>query len=140
MYNHVTFRHMIQDRFKLDEFWNQKSLIGVNLKNVRFIPCYWVDHGNRARNQTRKLSTEEIKMLAVFRKIFVTSLVVLIALSTGAWQSHQPASGKSKDKVVPPLYPGINWSDQGASTQNIRINVKGDTVSLTGNKYAAKEQ
>ena len=39
-----------------------------------------------------------------------------------------------------PLYPGLTWSSLGLSTQNIRINTNGDSVSLSGERYEALEQ
>jgi uncharacterized protein YcfL len=61
---------------------------------------------------------------------------------TGAWQSDQVALAESQTADLPeaPLYSGLIWSEPAPSTQEIRINIEGDTVSLPGERYEALVQ
>ena len=70
-------------------------------------------------------------MLAVVRKLCLAFVLVLIVLSTGAWQSNQVALAQSQGAGTPetPLYPGFTWSNLGDSTQNIRTSPAGDSIS-----------
>ena len=81
-------------------------------------------------------------MFAVIKKMFLASLVVLTVLTTGAWQSNPIAAAESQQpgSVETPLFPGLTWSSLGSSNQDIRINVNGDSVSLPGVRYEAKER
>ena len=81
-------------------------------------------------------------MFAVFKKIFLASVLVLIVLTTGAWQSDKVVLAERQNTIIPetPLYPGLTWSSLGSSTENIRINVDGDAISLSGERYEALER
>ena len=77
-------------------------------------------------------------MTAVVRRTLPAFVLVLVLLITGAWQSHQVAHAQSQPDV--PLYPGVTWSSGDLSSQNIRINIQGDAISLSGARYEAREQ
>jgi len=81
-------------------------------------------------------------MSAVARRTFLAFVLVLVVLTTGAWQSDQVALAESQATDPPdtPLYPGLTWSSLGLATQNIRINTNGDSISLSGERYEALEQ
>jgi len=81
-------------------------------------------------------------MFAVFKKIFLAFVLVLLVLTTGAWQSDLVVLAESQNTSIPvtPLYPGLTWSSLGLSTQNVRININGDSISLPGERYEALEQ
>jgi len=81
-------------------------------------------------------------MLAVVRKLCLAFVLVLIVLSTGAWQSNQVALAQSQGAGTPetPLYPGFTWSNLGDSTQNIRTSPAGDSIAVAGQSYKAAEQ
>ena len=81
-------------------------------------------------------------MSAVFKKMFSACILVLVVLTTGAWQGNPIALAESRNTTVPevPLYPGLTWSSLGTSIRNITLNVKGDTISLSGTGYKAVEQ
>ena len=77
-------------------------------------------------------------MSAAVRRTLPAFVLVLVLLITGAWQSHQVAHAQSQPDV--PLYPGVTWSSGDLSSQNIRINIQGDSISLSGERYEAREQ
>ena len=81
-------------------------------------------------------------MIAAVRKLFFSSLMVLVVLSTSAWQGNQVAFAQSGKTGIPetPLLPGLKWKSLGSTTENIRINVAGDTISLSGERHQAGEQ
>ena len=81
-------------------------------------------------------------MFAVVRRTFFAFVLVLVVLMTGAWQKDQVALAQSQSASLPdaPLYPGLTWSGPSASAQDIRINTDGDSVSLSGERYAGQEQ
>src|SRR5215216_548049 len=81
-------------------------------------------------------------MLAVVRKLCLAFVLVLVVLSTGAWQSDQVALAQSQGAGTPetPLYPGFTWSSLGASTQTIRTSAAGDSIAVAGQTYKAAEQ
>ncbi len=81
-------------------------------------------------------------MFAVFRKIVFASVLVLTVLATGAWQGSSGALAQSQGPGTEgaPLYPGLTWSSLGATTQTVRINGNGDTISLPGERFEAREQ
>ncbi|MBI3161613.1 MAG: S-layer homology domain-containing protein [Chloroflexi bacterium] len=81
-------------------------------------------------------------MYAVFRKIFLASMLALVTLTTGAWQSagFAPAEGLQNDGPKTPLYPGLTWENLGSSSRIITLNMEGDTVSLSGTGHRASEQ
>jgi hypothetical protein len=78
----------------------------------------------------------------MIRKIFLASVVLLIVLTTGAWQSGPVALAQNQATNIPeaPLYPGFSWSSLGFSTQNVRINLNGESISLSGEGYQSLEQ
>ncbi len=81
-------------------------------------------------------------MFAVVRKLCLAFVLVLIVLSSGAWQSDQVALAQSQGAGTPetPLYPGFTWSSLGVSTQNIRTSAAGDSIAVAGQSYKAAEQ
>ncbi len=81
-------------------------------------------------------------MFVSFRKVVLASLIILTVLTTGAWQNIASVSAEkqSASQVETPLYPGLTWSSLGTSTQNIRINIQGDSISVSGERFAAQEQ
>ena len=81
-------------------------------------------------------------MFAVVRKLCLAFVLVMIVLSTGAWQSNQVALAQSQGAGTPetPLYPGFTWSSLGAATQNIRTSAAGDSIAVAGQSYKAAEQ
>jgi hypothetical protein len=81
-------------------------------------------------------------MFAASKKVFLTSLVLLIVLTTGAWQSNPvvSAEGQTASQNDAPLFPGLTWSSLGSSTRNIRINIMGDSVPVSGEGFVAGEQ
>ncbi len=81
-------------------------------------------------------------MFAVSKKMFLAFVILMTVLTTGAWQSTPvvPAKSQNADSVETPLYPGLTWSSLGVSSQNIRVNVNGDSISLSGERYEAQEQ
>jgi hypothetical protein len=81
-------------------------------------------------------------MSAIFKKIFHACILGLVVFTTGAWQSAPLALAQSQNTSAPeaPLYPGLTWSSLGSSPRDITINIQGDTISLLGEGYAAKEQ
>src|SRR5689334_6594589 len=81
-------------------------------------------------------------MFVAFRKVALASLIILTVLITGAWQNNAVVSAEkqSTSQVEAPLYPGLTWSSLGASTQDIRINIKGDVRSVSGERFEAQEQ
>ena len=80
-------------------------------------------------------------MFSVIKKLCLASLAVLTVLATGAWQSN-PIVVKSQGTgaAETPLYAGLHWSNLGSSTQDVRINVNGDSISLSGERYQAVEE
>ena len=81
-------------------------------------------------------------MYTVFKKTFLACILVLVALTTGAWQSNKIVFAESQNTNIPetPLYPGLTWSSLGSSSRDITINVNGDTISMSGEAYKAAEQ
>jgi len=81
-------------------------------------------------------------MFALSKKIFQACVLALVVLTTGAWQSNPVALAESQKVVAPeaPLYPGLTWSDPTVSVQDIRTNLSGNLLSLSGGKYEAREQ
>ena len=81
-------------------------------------------------------------MLAVVRKLSLAFVLVMVVLSTGAWQKDQVALAQSQGAGTPetPLYPGFTWSNLGDSTQNIRTSPAGDSIAVAGQSYKAAEQ
>ena len=81
-------------------------------------------------------------MFASFRKVALASLIILTVLTTGAWQDNVVVSAgkQTTSQVETPLYPGLTWSSLGSSTENIRINIKGDSISVSGERFEAQEQ
>src|SRR5258706_12501633 len=81
-------------------------------------------------------------MYAVFKKVFLASILVLVTLTTGVWQSSKIVLAESQNTNIPetPLYPGLSWSSLGSSSRDITINVNGDTISVSGEAYKAAEQ
>ena len=81
-------------------------------------------------------------MFAISKKIFLAFAVLMMVLTTGAWQSTPVALVKSKnaESVETPLYPGLTWLSGGVASQNVRINVNGDAISLSGEKFEAQER
>jgi hypothetical protein len=81
-------------------------------------------------------------MFAVSKKILLAFVVLTTVLTTGAWQNTPVTAVKSQnpDSIETPLYPGLTWSSLGASSQDIRVNIQGDSVSLSGEGFQAQEQ
>lgn len=81
-------------------------------------------------------------MFALSKKILFACVLVLVVLMTGAWHSPPVVLAKEQKADTPetPLYSGLNWSNPTVSVQDIRININGDTVSLSGERYTARER
>ena len=81
-------------------------------------------------------------MSVILKKTFLACLLALVALTTGAWPGARVVLAESQDPNTPatPLYPGLTWNNLGSSTRDIRINVKGDSISLSGESNAVVEQ
>ena len=81
-------------------------------------------------------------MSAVLRKTSLAFVLALVVLTTGAWQGNPVVLAQSLETSLPetPFYPGLTWSNLGVSTENIRINIQGDSISLAGERYEALEQ
>src|SRR6266508_2453910 len=81
-------------------------------------------------------------MLAIFRKTCLAFVLALVVLTTGAWQAAPAVLAQSQDPNLPetPLVPGLTWSSLGLATQDVRTSINGDSISLSGERYAASEQ
>ncbi|MEP6895538.1 MAG: hypothetical protein ABI986_08015, partial [Chloroflexota bacterium] len=81
-------------------------------------------------------------MSKISNKIFLACLLVLVVLTTGIWQNDQVAQAAGRNASAPetPLYPGLTWSNPSLSNRNIRLNVKGDSIFLSGESYVAVQQ
>ena len=81
-------------------------------------------------------------MFTSLRKLFLTGTLMLAVLVTGAWQKAQVMPAQSLDEGLPeaPLYPELTWDNLGLSTQDIKVNINGDSISLSGERYEAREQ
>src|SRR5215213_2094801 len=83
-----------------------------------------------------------MKMSAAFRRTLLALVLVLVLITTGAWQSDPVALAARQATGLPdaPLYPGLTWSSLGSSTQTIRVDIQGDSISLAGERYKASQQ
>jgi hypothetical protein len=81
-------------------------------------------------------------MFSLFKKLALACTLILVVFTTGAWQGNHVVLAESQNVNIPetPLYPGLTWSRLGPSTRDITLNVKGDTISLSGAGYEAAEQ
>jgi len=81
-------------------------------------------------------------MFAAVRKVSLSLLLVMFVFASGASQGNQVAHAQSGKTDIPeaPLFSGLKWTSLGSSTENIRINVAGDTISLSGERHQAAEQ
>ena len=81
-------------------------------------------------------------MSAIVRRTFLAFVLVFVVLTTGAWQNDDVALAKNQAVSPPdiPLYPGLTWSGPAPATQELRINARGDSISLSGERYSAREQ
>ena len=81
-------------------------------------------------------------MSTTLKKIFLANILVLAILTSGTWQGNQIVFAQSQTPNVPetPLYPGLTWTSLGSSTRDLRINLNGDTVTLSGAAYQAAEK
>ncbi len=81
-------------------------------------------------------------MHAKFKKVFVAFIMMLVVLTTGAWQSNQVAFAEKQTLDIPeiPLYSNLTWQDAVTSVRDIQLNVKGDIASLSGTSYEAVEK
>jgi hypothetical protein len=73
-------------------------------------------------------------MFTLFKKIFLANILVWVVLAAGAGRGSSVALAQSQKADIPetPLYPGLTWNDLGPSSRDIRVNVKGDSISLSG--------
>jgi len=81
-------------------------------------------------------------MFALSKKMFLACMLILVVLTTGAWQGDRVVLAKSLNADAPetPLYPGLTWGSPVVSAQDIRINLNGDSISLSGERYEARER
>lgn len=81
-------------------------------------------------------------MFATFKKPLLVFVLVLGVLATGTWQSDQVVFAERLNDAIPetPLYPGLTWSSLGQSKEDIRINIDGDSISLSGERFEALEK
>jgi len=81
-------------------------------------------------------------MFTILKKIFLANILVLVVLTSGTWQGSQVVLAQSQTTNIPetPLYPGLTWTSLGSSTREIQMNLKGDSVTLSGAAYAAAEK
>src|SRR5215471_3261206 len=81
-------------------------------------------------------------MFAAIRKIFLSLLLVMFVLASGIWQGNQVAHAQSGKTGIPetPLFPGLKWKSLGSSTEQIRTDIAGDTISVSGERHQATEQ
>ena len=80
-------------------------------------------------------------MFTPVRKMFLASILILIVSLSGAWQGDHVVLAESRTASMPeiPLYAGLTWKDLGTTTQDVKINIKGDVISLPGKRYEAVE-
>ena len=64
-------------------------------------------------------------MSAAFRRTLLALVLVLVLITTGAWQNDPVALAARQASGLPdaPLYPGLTWSSLGSSTQTIRVDI-----------------
>lgn len=67
-------------------------------------------------------------------------LFLLLVLTTSTWGAGITTAKQQGDLPEIPLYPGLSWTNSGVSTRTITLNIKGDTLLLSGNAYQATEQ
>jgi hypothetical protein len=81
-------------------------------------------------------------MYAISKKLFLALVVMMVVLTTGAWQGAPAvaASQPRADSLEAPLFPGLTWSAPVDSSQDIRTSITGDSISLTGKRYEAQER
>lgn len=81
-------------------------------------------------------------MSTMFKKIFLTCILTLVVLTTGAWQIDHVVLAESQNKSIPetPLYPDLAWTNLGSLSRDIVLNIKGDSITLSGTGYQAAEQ
>ncbi len=79
-------------------------------------------------------------MFRTFRKIFLVNLFLLVTLMASAWHSDFVALAQGQTLPEAPLYPGLTWNNPETSSRNIRVNVNGDFMSLSGDEYKAIEE
>src|SRR5215510_2090028 len=79
-------------------------------------------------------------MFTIFKKVFLACTMLLVVLTSGAWQNNQVVLAQGQNLSAAPLYPGLAWKSLGSSTRAIRVNVRGDSISPTGAAYQAVEK
>ena len=76
-------------------------------------------------------------MHSFVRKTCLAFVLALVVLTTGAWQAAPAAQAQSLPAA--PLAPGLTWTNLGLATQDVRTSLNGDTISLSGERFAAQE-
>ena len=81
-------------------------------------------------------------MFTTIKKSLLAFVLVLGVLATGTSQSDQVVFAEQWNDTMPetPLYPGLTWSSLGRSKEDIRINIDGDSISLSGERFEALEK
>jgi hypothetical protein len=78
-------------------------------------------------------------MFTTLKKAMFAFVLVLMVVSTGAWQSSSTALAADGGPETP-LAPGVNWNDLGPSIRDIQLNIKGDALELSGETFQAGEK
>jgi len=81
-------------------------------------------------------------MFALSKKMFYACILALVVFAAGAWQGNPVVLAEGQKAGVPetPLYSGLTWGNPSSSAQEIRININGDMISLSGKRYEASQQ
>ena len=78
-------------------------------------------------------------MFSKLKKVMLSFVLLLVVASTGAWQNSSTALAAAGAPKIP-LAPGLSWKNLGQSVRNIRINMKGDALALSGATFQATKK
>jgi hypothetical protein len=79
-------------------------------------------------------------MFNTLKKVMFSMLLMLAVASTSVWQSGNAALAAEGTPPPTPLAPGLSWNELGQSVRNIQLNIKGDTLELSGETFQAAQK
>lgn len=79
-------------------------------------------------------------MITVSKKLTLIVTILMVLVTSGAWQGTSTAHAQAVDGLTAPLAPWLTWSGPVEQTKSLQMSISGDALELSGQVFSAAEK
>ncbi len=79
-------------------------------------------------------------MITVSKKLMLIVTILVVLVTSGAWQGTSTAHAQAADGLTAPLAPWLTWSGPAEQTKNLQMSISGDFLEISGQVFSAAEK